>query len=58
MNNEDCATVQTDGQWNDVPCNGYSYASICELGMFLTFFDHIPTLVCNTHHLELLKKVD
>ena len=34
-NNEDCATVKTDGQWNDIPCVGYSYGSICEVGKYV-----------------------
>ena len=34
-NNEDCATVLTSGLWNDLPCTGYSYGSICEVGKYV-----------------------
>ena len=34
-NNEDCATVKTDGQWNDDPCIGSSFGSICEVGKYV-----------------------
>ena len=36
-NGEDCATVATNGQWNDIPCIGYLYGSICELGKYRNF---------------------
>ena len=34
-NNEDCANIETSGQWNDLPCTGYSYGSICEVGKYV-----------------------
>ena len=49
-NNEDCATVWTNGRWNDVPCNGYSYGSICELGKGI-FTNYVNTL----HSLKKMK---
>ena len=31
-NNEDCARLEPNGKWQDIPCIGFSYRSICEVG--------------------------
>ena len=34
-NNEDCARLEKNGQWSDIPCIGKSYGSICEVGKYV-----------------------
>ena len=35
IDNEDCAVVNGDGKWNDIPCIGHSKGSICEVGKYV-----------------------
>ena len=32
--NEDCVRLEPSGKWQDIPCIGFSYGSICEVGKY------------------------